>query len=149
MTFISSTVLAQDKATPEDVYEMILKAHGVIKSLGEEGLEAFNDPKGEFVFKDSYVYVNMCPKEVVAHPFVLDKVKGRDLRTELPFINRICEGAKDPNGSWVEYEWPKPGETEPSRKIAFVLAVEGTPYQVAAGIYNDDISVEELNAAIK
>ena len=60
----------------------------------------------------------------------------------------MCEATKYPNGKWVEYEWPKPGETKPSRKLAFVIAVEGTPYALVAGIYTDSGSVNELNAAL-
>ncbi len=90
-----------------------------------------------------------CPGEMVAHPFAIDKLRGRDLRKAYPFMNNLCEGSKNPNGAWVEYQWPKRGETQPSRKIAFVLHVEGTPYAVLAGIYNDDISIEELNKTMK
>ncbi|MFH1135348.1 MAG: cache domain-containing protein [Pseudomonadota bacterium] len=140
---------AQDKATPQDVYDMVLKAHDVIKNLGAEAFPAFNDPKGEFVFKDSYVFVQECPAFVVAHPFALEQLKGKDLRPIYPFQNTFCEGAKNPNGAWVEYMWPKPGEKDPSRKIAFIISVAGTPYQVAAGIYNDDVTVDELNKSIK
>ena len=146
---LAGPVQAQEKATPQDVYDMVIKAYEVIKNLGDEALPAFNDPKGEFVFKDSYVFVNKCPEYVAAHPFALDKLKGKDLRPIYPFQNAFCEGAKNPNGAWVEYMWPKPGETEPSRKIAFIISVTGTPYQVAAGIYNDDITIEELNKTIK
>ena len=147
--FSSGMALADDKATPKDVYDLVIKAHEVIKALGDDGLVAFNDPKGEFVYKDTYVFVQKCPDQVVAHPFVLDQLKGRDLRKDYPFIELICEGAKNPNGTWVEYQWPKPGETNPSRKVTFVVAVEGTPYQVVAGIYNDEITLEELNASLK
>jgi cytochrome c len=134
------------KATPEDVYRLVVNAHGVLSVLGEKGLEAFNNPKGEFVFKDTYVYVLQCPEYIVAHPFALDKLKGKDLRPAYPFQNTLCQGAANRYGTWVEYRWPKPGQTEPSRKVAFVISVEGTPYQVAAGIYNDELSVDQLNS---
>jgi cytochrome c len=49
----------------------------------------------------------------------------------------------------VEYQWPKPGETMPSRKVGFIISVEGMPYAVVASIYDDDLSVDELNAKIK
>ncbi len=144
------TVWAEEgKASVEDVYDLVLKAHSVVSNLGEEGLAAFNDPKGEFVYKDTYVFVLKCPEYVVAHPFALDKLKGKDLRPIYPHQNTLCEGAKDPNGTWVEYQWSKPGETKPSRKIAFNIQVEGTPYAVVASIYNDDISIDDLNAKTK
>ncbi|MFZ1985112.1 MAG: cache domain-containing protein, partial [Desulfatitalea sp.] len=98
-----------------------------------------------FVYKDTYVYVMQCPEYMVAHPFALDKLQGKDLRPIYPFQSTLCQGATNKYGTWVEYRWPKPGQTEPFRKITFIINVEGTPYQVAAGIYNDDITVDQLN----
>ena len=148
-TIFGNPVWAEDgKATAKDVYDLVIKAHSVISNLGEAGLVAFNDPKGEFVYKDTYVFVHQCPKYVVAHPFALDKLKGKDLSGIYPHQNTLCEGAKNPQGSWVEYQWPKPGETKPSRKVGFIIQVEGTPYQVVASIYSDDLSIDELNAEL-
>ena len=149
MVYGTASWAAEDHATTKDVYDLVLKAHAVLSNLGEEGLAAFNDPKGEFIYKDTYVFVQQCPKYVVAHPFAIDKLRGKDLSSVYPHQNTLCEGAKNPNGTWVEYKWPKPGEKEPSRKIGFIISVEGTPYAVTASIYSDDISVEELNAKDK
>ena len=57
-----------ETATPEEIYEGVLKGAEVLQSLGEEGLVAFNDPKGEFVWKDTYVQVYKCEaKQIVGH----------------------------------------------------------------------------------
>jgi hypothetical protein len=145
--FSSITVFGEDgKATPEDVYQLVLKAHEVLSNLGDDGLAAFNDPKGEFVFKDTYVFVVKCPDTMAAHPFAMEKLKGKDLRKMTPGLtDSICLGSKNLNGTWVEYTWPKPGEEKRKRKISFVISVKGTPYIVVAGIYDDKISIEELN----
>lgn len=143
-TVCAAGAWAAEKATPGEVYEKVLQAATVLQNLGDEALPAFNDPKGEFVWKDSYVYIIKCPATMIAHPFALDKLKGMDLR-KFHFQDDLCAAAADPKGKWVEYMWPKPGQKEPSRKITFIIQVPGTPYQAAAGIYNDDISLEELN----
>ena len=65
------------------------------------------------------------------------------------FFKDFCEVANRPNGGWVEYMWPKVNERTPSRKITYILQVPGTPYQVGAGIYDDKISVKELENMIK
>jgi cytochrome c len=142
--FMGSMAMADDKATAKDVYDLVIKAYDVVKALKDESLVAFNDPKGEFIYKDTYVYVMQCPEYVVAHPYAYDKLKGKDLRKIYPFQNTLCEGGKSAQGTWVEYNWPKPGSKESSRKISFVIGVEGTPYTIAAGIYNDDLSIAEL-----
>jgi hypothetical protein len=148
MFFVTPVQAENDKATPQDVYDIVLKAYEVVRALGDEALEAFNKPDGEFVFKDTYVYILKCPSEMAAHPFALEQLKGVDLNA-FSHTAPTCEVAKKPNGGWVEYMWPKPGEKEPSRKITFSIGVEGTPYQIAAGIYNETDSVEELNKTLR
>jgi cytochrome c len=148
--FSFSHVHAEDsQATTEDVYNLVVTAYEVVKALGEESFPAFNDPKGEFVYKDTYAYVQRCPSEMMAHPFALDKLKGVDLAKSFEFNNRLCEAGEQPGGGWGEYYWPKPGETEPSRKVAYGIKVEGTPYTIFAGIYSDTAKVEELNKTLR
>jgi hypothetical protein len=150
LLFSFSNVNADDsKATPEDVYNLVLKAYEVVSSLGEESFPAFNDPKGEFVYKDTYVLVQRCPDQMVAHPFALAKLKDVDLTKTTDFNARLCDAAQQPGGSWEEYYWPKPGETEPSRKISYGIKVDGTPYTIFAGIYSDTAKVEDLNKTLR
>lgn len=150
MVFGSLQVRAEgDKATPQDVYDLVLKAYEVVKALGEASFPAFNDPKGEFVFKDTYAFVERCPNEMMAHAFALEKLKGVDLDKAFPFNKPLCEAGEMSGGGWVEYMWPKPGQTEPSRKVSFALRVDGTPYTVTAGIYSDTAKIDELNKTLR
>ena len=143
------TVNAQDSATAEEVYNLVLKAFPVLQNLKEESFPAFNDPKGEFILKDTYVVVIQCPTYTVTHPFA-EKARGMEMPPEkFPWFPLFCEASKSSSGKWVEYQWPKPGETESSRKVAFIIGVENTPYALVAGIYTDSTSVEELNATLK
>ncbi len=135
----------EDKATPKEIYDLVLKAADHLERLGAEGLKAINDPEGGFVWKDSYCFVQASDSDhLIAHPFAPRESVGRDKNNIMPFAGTLAEAAKNPEGQWAEYEWPKPGEEEPSRKIAFVIQAKGYPYYVGAGIWNDDFSVEEL-----
>ncbi|WP_022667524.1 cache domain-containing protein [Desulfospira joergensenii] len=144
---------AEEKATPAEVYEMVLKAAAVVGQLGQGGLDALSNTK-EFVWKDSYVWATNCDKKIlVAHPnkkligLDLTKVydKNPDASKRKLHNLEMCKGASNPNGVWVEYWWEKLGETQPSRKISFMVQVPGQPYQVTAGIYDDTTTIEELN----
>jgi cytochrome c len=137
------------KATPKDVYQLVVKAYKVVKALGEKSFPAFNDPKGEFVYKDTYAYVMRCPHDMVAHPFALNKLKGVDLDKAFAWNHLLCDAGEKPSGGWVEYYWPKPGETQPSRKIGYCLRVDGTPYTVMAAIYSDTAKIEDLNKTLR
>ena len=150
VVFSSLQVRAEgDKATPQDVYDLVLKAYEVVKALGETSFPDFNDPKGEFVFKDTYAFVQRCPSDMAAHAFAIDKLKGVDLDKAFPFNKPLCDAGELSGGGWVEYMWPKPGETEPSRKVSYALRVDGTPYTVMAGIYSDTAKVDELNKTLR
>ncbi len=147
-----STALAGEKATVDEVYEMVVKGAEVVKVLGAEGLEAFNDPKGEFVWKDTYVVVTSCEEgKIVAHPS--EKVKGLSTeavkckKTGRLFMQDFCQSLNS-NGRWTEYWWNKLGSEEIVRKLLFVIPVEGTKYQVAAGVYNESLGLDELNGKI-
>jgi signal transduction histidine kinase len=70
----------------------------------------------------------------------LKNTKGNHL-----FPKNWCEEAKKPSGTWVEYWWPKPGQTEGFRKLTYALAAKGTPYVVAAGIYDDKTTLAEVS----
>lgn len=148
----------EEKATTDEVFQLILKAVPVVQELGDAGLEAFKDPKGEFVYKDTYVLVLDCQNMILAaHPN--PKLIGIDLKNHLdknpdPSKRKnqdreICEVSKRPNGGWVEYYWEKLGEKDPQRKISFTVQVPGTNYALVSGIYDDSTSVEELNARLK
>ncbi len=116
---------------------------------GEAGLEAFRTADSEYVWKDSYVVVQDCEEgKAVAHP-ISPELEGQDIgtltdETGRVFAQELCQAAQQPQGGWVEYMWPKPGEQEPSRKISYAKAVAGTPYVVLAGVYDEDATVEEL-----
>lgn len=148
--------LADGKATPQEVYQMVINAATMVESLGEEGINALSDTK-EFVWKDSYVWaVNCSEGKVAAHPnkkligLDLSKIydKNPDESKRKLHNLEMCKGAKNPYGVWVEYWWEKLGETKPARKISFMIQVPGQPYQVTAGIYDEKTSIEELNTII-
>ena len=139
-----------DKATVQDVYNLVLKAYEVVKTLGDEALVAFNDPKGEFTYKDTYVYVLNCGENITlaAHPYVMKDAKDVILN-DRPHAVNSCEAGKKASGCWIEYNYTKPGEKEPSRKVNFCITIEGTPYTVVAGIFDDNYTIEELNGTLK
>ena len=148
-TFTTGAAAQQEGATPEEVVQKVNQAAQDLAQEGEAGLEAFRTEDSEYVWKDSYVVVQDCEAgEVVAHP-INPELEGRDIttltdETGQAFAQELCEAAQQPQGGWVEYMWPKPGEQEPSRKVSYAKAVAGTPYVVLAGVYDEDATVEEL-----
>ncbi len=152
--FIAADIVhAEESAMPEEVVAKVKSAAEFLSRAGEEGLVQFNDPKGSWVWKDTYVFVMNCGKEdMTAH--VNSKLIGVKL---VNFIDKngrylcydLCAEALNPKGGWTEYWWPKAGTTVPERKISYILKVPGQPYEVSAGIYNPKMTLKQLNNMIK
>jgi cytochrome c len=150
---VGNTVFAEESATPEEVIAKVRAAAEFLSKAGEAGLAQFNDPKGQWVWKDTYVFVFNCGKEeLVAH--VSRNLVGVKLLNFLDKNGRylgfdLCAEAMNPKGGWTEYWWPKAGTNVPERKISYVIKVPGQPYEVSAGIYNPSMTIEKLNGLIK
>lgn len=145
---------AQEKAAPEDIIEKTREASEFLSRTREAGLESFNERKGRWVFKDTYVFVFHCEKgRIIAHPInpnlIGKNLMGlKDIRGNY-FFAQLCAAARKPHGGWVEYWWPKVGEEKLYRKISLMIQVPGLSYQVGSGIYDDNISVEDLDKLLK
>ncbi|MCP5365148.1 MAG: cache domain-containing protein [Hyphomicrobiales bacterium] len=155
---IVSSSLADDtsQATPAEVVTKVHQAVRLLEEKGKAGFAEFNNPHGPWAWKDSYVFIYNCQKnEMVAHPIRPDLV-GRPLMqirdaNNKPIFKELCAAGGKPNGGWVEYAWPKPGEGGLSRKISYAQSADVSfefGVQAAAGIYNDEVSVEELTKTL-
>jgi signal transduction histidine kinase len=92
---------------------------------------------------DYYIFVDRLDDNVlVCHPNAgmvgkdqsnLQDVNGKYITREMKTL------ASTQGRGWVEYMWPRPGETAPSPKSAYVIAVtgpDGKRYNVGSGGYN-------------
>lgn len=140
---------AEEQATPREVMKKVIEASEFLAKNKEKGLEQFKDPKGPWVFKDTWVFVMVCEKGTQAANPSNAKLVGadlmaiKDIKGKMFFVE-FCKMAKKPEGGWVEYWWPKMNDTKPVRKIGYVRQVQGMPYQVSAGIYDEKVSMDEL-----
>ena len=146
---LSSIAVGQDKATAQEVIAKVREAASTLSKTGDLG--PFKQKQGPWVWKDTYIAVQDCDKKVIAaHPIKpelvgQDNVSLKDTRGKNVFPEGWCEAAKKPSGVWIEYWWPKPGETDGSRKLSYSLAAKGTPYVVGAGIYDDKATIADLS----
>lgn len=145
---------AAESATPEEIVGKVQEAAAMVADKGEEGLQELDKKESPWVWKDTYVFAYNCDdRTVAAHPMSaaligksFDEIKDKKGNA---FFDALCEAGKKDKGGWVEYWWSKPGEEGDFRKISYAYQVKGTPYQVGAGIYDDKVTVDELNAMLK
>lgn len=154
LSLIASAAAPADvSATPEEVIAKVREASSYIAKNGDSVLPEFNDPKGPWVWKDTYVFVMDCANDrYVGHP--MSEVLGTKISDLKDFAgNRVglteCEVANNPNGGWVEIKWPKLDGTKPERKICYVFKLPGSPYTLGSGIYEPTMTIDELNKLIK
>lgn len=149
---LSVNAWAADAATADEVVTKVKEAAADLKANGEAALPAYNDPKGQWAWKDTYVFVMDCAAgTMVAHPSDaargLELTKIKDKETDKEIGTALCAAAEQPNGGWVEYMWTKPGAEGNFRKIAYVLS--GGKYAAGAGVYDDKLTAAELEAKTK
>jgi cytochrome c len=154
---VAGTARAQqeDHATPQDVMQKVRQAAQEVAKSGEAGLATFSGKNATSVWKDSYTFVLSCEggtAVTVAHP-IRPELKGKPTAQIVTFGPKpgeqiaadMCAAGGKPHGGWVEYDFPKPGEMQATRKVSYMLAAPGTPYVVGAGIYDEKAKVEDLD----
>ena len=146
---LCTVAVGQDKATAQEVVAKVKEAASTLSNTGD--VAQFNQKQGPWVWKDTYIFVEDCDKKVqVAHPIKpelvgIDFMSIKDTKGNNVFPKNVCDIAKKPSGAWFEYWWPKPGAKEGSRKIAYCLSAKGTPYMACAGVYDENVTIEELS----
>jgi hypothetical protein len=148
---LCAVAVGQDHATAKEVVAKVKEAAGTLSKTGD--LAQFNQNPSSWVWKDTYIFVLDCDKMTnAAHPMRPDirnsgmsSIKDPKGNSIFPNPKGICEAAREPSGTWVEYWWAKPGEKEGSRKVTYLLGAKGTPYVAAAGVYDDKATIAELS----
>ena len=138
---LSTLAWAQQAATKEECVVKCHEAAALINSKGlDEAIKEISNPKGPFVWKDSYVFLMNLDGKMLAHPMQPELTKlphcllitdPTDKALFVSFVNL----AKTVGHGWVEYMWPRPGHKSPSKKITYIYRVPGKDLFVGAGVY--------------
>lgn len=136
-------------ATPEEVISKISEAVDLLKLHGKKALDILRDPSNSFIWKDSYLFIIDLEESLVLLNPAFPEREGGNIREHLDWNQKkygleLCDTANQ-GGGWIEFMWPKPGTETPLRKISYIYPIPGYRYTVCAGVYNEDISLEEAN----
>lgn len=138
----TAPAMCEEQATKEECIEMCKKAAKLIKEKGrEEAFKILNDPKSQFVWKDSYVFVMEADSTILlTHPMkpaLIGKnlIGMRDVNGKMFFVELANYANSKEGQGWVDYMWPKPGEKHSSPKSTFIYRVPGENLAAGAGIY--------------
>jgi hypothetical protein len=150
---VPSIAAEQHTATVAEVLQKTREAAEYLGKEGEKGIATFKSKNAQSFWKtDGYVFVIDCEHgKMLAHPiFVLAGTPLKRMYDSLnqPLAKPLCENGRRPNGGWFEASLSRPNETKARRKMVYVRPVPGTTYQVASGIYDAAVTVEDLNKLI-
>jgi len=125
--------------TPAEAEALVENAMRYFQENGKDkAILAFNDPQGEFVNGELYIFMFGYDGVCVAHGYN-PKLIGKNL-TELKdangvaFIQEFAVKAKN-GGGWVDYQWTNPVTQKVQAKSSYVKGLEGTDLYVGCGIY--------------
>jgi cytochrome c len=127
----------------KEVKALVDRAARVIDNKGKEAFPEFKKKGGEWYKGDTYLFVaDMKGITLVNAGFPDEEGKSRlDLKDPngKMFVRDIIEMLKKQDSGWIDYAWPKPGETKPSSKTAYVKKAKlgKEIVYVGAGIYLD------------
>jgi len=127
----------------EDIF-LIDAVNAAVALIEKEGKGAFNtlrDKASQFVFLGTYIFVD-TPEGVEVVNGGFPDVEGKNIidykdPTGKYLTRDVINTAATKGYGWVDYMWPKPGETKPSAKHTYVKkAVYGNEtFAVGAGAY--------------
>ena len=137
---LAGSGFAEEKATKGECVARCKIASQLIQKIGlEAALEKINDPKGPFIWKDTYVLVfedENC--RILAHkrPRIIgfEAKDLKDVNGKL-YFHEFLQVANTKGEGWVSYMYPKSRGATPEPKISYILKVPGEKVIVGAGIW--------------
>lgn len=126
------------------VMDAVLQAVREIETRGEASFSLFHDPKGPFLVKDAYIFVDDMDGTELVNP-AFPNLAGRSLvdmtDTEGKHVVRdMIRLVQTDSSGWIDYMWPRPGDSVSSRKSTFVsrAMLGDRPLFVGCGVYLED-----------
>ena len=115
---------AGDNGTPAEARAMLEKAVAALKQNQAKALEMFTKGEGGFKDRDLYPFCGGSDGKFTAHPTLVGKsLKDLKDKTGKPIGEEMYKVAQEGKVAEVSYMWPRPGETEPVQKVAYVTKV--------------------------
>jgi len=144
----------KDYVIGSGIYNMRLEKEFIVKTVdaavelleerGEAALPTFQDKSSRFVYQGVCVFVLSMEGQAIVDPaFPFIKSTGlpwpernlvgvRDAVGKYP-VKEMIEDLKTDDSAWVLYMWPKPNQTKPSKKVAYVRKVKMGEQSVIVG----------------
>jgi signal transduction histidine kinase len=135
------------------VVDMVGAAVARIETLGEGAFPLLRDRSGPFVVKDAYVFVVDPNGTEVVNP-AFPNLEGRNIldvkdTQGKPLVREMLAVSEARGSGWVDYMWPRPGESVSTQKSSYVRRADvgGRRLMVGAGVYLADAPKSRADGA--
>jgi quercetin dioxygenase-like cupin family protein len=125
------------------VENLVNKAAALIDKDGKAAFAEFRKKDSPWFHGDTYLFAYDMKANVLLNPAFPQRegtnVTGqKDAKGKL-LHQAIIDTAETKGSGWVDYWFPKPGQTEPSHKWTYVkrVAIDGVPGLIASGFFPD------------
>jgi methyl-accepting chemotaxis protein len=139
-TFAQEAPPASDKA--KEIVALVEKAAALVNAKGSAAFSEFKKNGSEWRHDDLYLFGNdMKGVQILNAGFPeregTDQSKFKDADGKLLYPEFMKVVQSSTGSGWVTYRFPKPGETQPSKKWSYLKAVhvDGKPGLIGAGFY--------------
>jgi cytochrome c len=130
---------ASEKA--KQIEALVNKAAALVESQGKAAFTEFRKRGSEWFSGDIYLFAYDMNLNVLLNP-AFPKREGtnttgqKDSNGKL-FHDEFVKVVRSRGSGWVDYMFPKPGQTQPSQKWSYVkgVKVDGVPALIGAGFY--------------
>ena len=123
-SYIIGSGMYNDRMERVFVQDAVADAVGQIEKNGQSAFRLFHDLTGPFIAKDAYIFVYDKNGVNLALP-AFPNLEGRNLLdmkdTEgKQFLREMLKLVETSGSGWVDYMWPKPGESVSTQKSSYV-----------------------------
>jgi len=132
--------LYQMEMEPFFAVEQVNDAVDLMHQAGEDAFYTLRDRSSGFRFYDAYVFV-LDPQGLMLVNVGFPDLEGTNVaslkdRNGVFFVQQMLE-IEPGDSAWVEYLWPKPGDSALSKKSSFLrrITIGERDYIVGAGVY--------------
>ena len=146
VTALADPASSQPSPPPSEqakrIEAMVNKAAALVESKGKAAFSEFRKRDSEWCFGNTYLFAYDKDFNVLLNPAFPQRegtnVHGQKDANGKPFHDEMMRTARSREGAgWVDYMFPKPGQTQPSHKWSYVkgVKIDGSPGLIGAGFY--------------
>jgi cytochrome c len=137
-SFVFSSTASAAGGTSEEAMALVKKASAYLKANGKEkALAEFNNPKGQFVDRDLYIFAIDMTGLTVANGSNA-KLVGKNMieakdQNDKYFIKEFIKLGGSAGKGWVDYRWNNPVSQKMETKSTYIEQTDGLI--IGCGIY--------------